>query len=204
MSGTLLVRSFQRFLPAVLGCALACSSGSDEGDQHDTVRVKIIGNDAAAFSGTRGIEMTFEYGSCLLSFYKTNANYRQDGIDGGLVFATWQEALCPADPQGDDLACSVSSMDQNIEGDNNYLRIQYEVKGGAVAGKELNVGPFPLEALSMCTGTENVVRFKAAIGRDDLDGRGQTLWSTQNADGSGQATPGQGADLVVRLISTST
>ena len=144
--------------------------------------------DTNPFVGTATIEVTMEYGECLVDYYNNNSNERQDGVDGELVFGPsdlggegWTDRLCEYD-LGQPIDCTVESIEQRLDPPAApQLTVVYRVMDD-VENRQLAIGPFPDREHANCmNGGDPEVR----VGVSQASGKnteGAEVWKTETTN----------------------
>lgn len=142
-------------------CAVGCGGASDDGS--GVVKVEFKRGDATPpIAANSMVAVSLEYGECLLDYYETNPDARQDGVDGQAEFDDWLGRLC--EPQSGFASCEVVSIEQNLEIQRPRLRVEYEIDG-ELEDRLLLVGPFPTSDTADCdNGLSATVRFGSVEG----------------------------------------
>ena len=187
---------------ALVGCG-----ESEEPLEHGFVKIQVVRADneeSTPFVGTAQVFIAMEYEACLQNFYEANPNYAQSGADGSLVFGTmadggegWRDRLCDGEfPNQAD--CDVLEIEQELD-NSKQLRITYQINSDVLDGRVFKVGPVPTPELAMCDGgLPPIIRLVAPNPVQGYNAQGDAIWETSSFD-SAVGTPGQGAELVVKV-----
>lgn len=196
--------SWGAFVNVVCATAFVFLSGckpDDESLTHGFVKLKLARSEAATdepFVGTAKITANMVYEDCLRSFYSSNPNYEQDGLDGTLIFGSladggegWSDRLC-MDPESDQVHCEVESIDQNLD-QQRRLSVTYNVTDPGLETRFLKFGPLPTEDLAGCL---------PVVGLDTSpvfgeSANGDALWETESFNPD-TASTGQGGSIQIR------
>ncbi len=184
--------------------ALTGCSDPPAADTHSFVKVLFARAQSEAdspYTGTAQVQIQMAYENCYQTFYEANPNWAVDGEDGAEVFGTvedggegWKDRLC--DENVSSLAdCEVVEFQQLLDVATR-LTVTYNVSG-PLENRVLLFGPLPDKELADCEGGLSPrVRLETG-GTRGVDASGAQVWGVSSVSSSGEAVPGDGAELVV-------
>ena len=189
------------FVGSLVLASVGCGSEGDEELQHGSVKFDFRRGenvDTSPFVNTSIVEISLNYGDCLVEFYKKNPNWAKGGVDGESVFGTkelggegWSDELC----ERSDIECDVLDFRQ----EEASLTVTYAIRS-EIENRTLHFGPLPFGALAECvSGGEPLVRVannSAVRGLDGVPPEGEVLWLIQTF-APDQAEPDQGASITI-------
>ncbi len=191
------------FVLAPLFALTGCGDPPEE-DTHSYVKVLFARAQSEAespYTGTTQVQIQMAYENCYQSFYQAFPNWAVDGEDGAEVFGTledggegWKDRLCQEDVASR-AECEVTEFQQLLDVATR-LTVTYNVSG-PLENRVLLFGPLPTKELADCEGGLSPrVRLETG-GTRGLDSSGSQVWRVSSVSASGEAVPGDGAELVV-------
>jgi hypothetical protein len=188
-------------------------SGGDGGggsDNHGYAKIQLlraINQDESPFGGTETIRALVYYGDatsqCLVEFYRTNPNWRDDGVDGAPIFEAWTTRVCQTQDDDESIPCDSAEIRQTgmEEGEMPVLNLIYSVTGSELETRVLVVGPLPTAELASCDGGALPTVSIDAGGITGQGSDGATIWQGVSAS-SYKASTNQSAPMKVSVAET--
>jgi hypothetical protein len=192
-----------------LGTTAVLSSGCEdpEPSNHGFAKIQLlraVNMDHSPFGGTDRIRAVVFYGDatsqCLVEFYRSTPEWRDDGLNGGPVFEEWTEKACKTQDEDESISCESAVITQRgmEEGENPTLDIEYNVSGGDLENRVLIVGPLPTQKLAACDGGALPTVSIDAGGVTGQGAENNVIWRGTSAEVY-KASTNQGLPMKVRV-----